>query len=84
MTVRQNQSDQLIESNWIRKANPERPTVGLKLLTVGHGLPAEGCPPWAGQGLWRKMYGFSFHNRVPTTWALCHLCLSIGAANQVS
>ena len=65
MTVRKNQSDKLIGSNWIRKANPESPivshvlptvgrvllTVGRVLPTVGHGLPAEGCPLRAGQGL---------------------------------
>ena len=39
MRVRQNWSDQLIGSNWIRRANPERPTVGRGLPTVGHGLP---------------------------------------------
>ena len=71
MTVRQNQSDQLIGSNWIRKANRERPTVGRVLPTVGHGLPAECCPPWAGQGLWRKMYEFSLHEGVPTTRQIC-------------
>jgi hypothetical protein len=62
MTVRKNQSDQLIGSNGIRKANPQRPTVshvlptvgrvlltvGRVLPTVGHGLPAEGCPLRAG------------------------------------
>ena len=57
MTVRQNRSDQLIGSNWIRRANPERPT-------VGRGLPAEGCPPWAGRGLRRKMSEFSLHEGV--------------------
>ena len=36
MKVRINWSDQLIGSNWIRKANPERPTVGRMLPTVGH------------------------------------------------
>ena len=36
MTVRHNWLDQLIGSNWIRRTNPERPT-------VGRGLPAEGC-----------------------------------------
>ena len=58
MTVRKNQSDQLIGSNWIRKANPESPTVshvlptvGRVLPTVGHGLPAEGWPLRAGRGL---------------------------------
>ena len=61
MTVRLNQSDQLIGSNWIRKANPEKRTVGRVLPTVGRVLPAEGCPPWAGQGLWRNMYRFSLH-----------------------
>ena len=44
MMVRINRSDQIIESNWIRKANTERPTVGRVLATVGRGLPAEGCP----------------------------------------
>ena len=62
MTVRQNRSDQLIGSNWIGKANLERPTVDRVLPTVGRGLPIEGCPPWAGRGLWRKMYGFSLHD----------------------
>ena len=66
MTVRQNRSDQLIGSNWIRKANPERPTVGRGLPTMGRGLPtvgrglsAESCPQWAGRGLWHKISGFS-------------------------
>ena len=40
MTVQINRSDQLIGSNWIRKANTERPTVGRVLPTVG-------CPPRA-------------------------------------
>ena len=51
MIVKINRSDQPIGSNWIRKANPERATVGCVLPTVGRGLPAEGCPPWAGRGL---------------------------------
>ena len=42
MTVRINQSDQLIGSNWIRKANPERPIVGCVLPTVGPVLPTVG------------------------------------------
>ena len=41
MTVRINQTDQLNGSDWIRKANPERPT-------VGHMLPTEGFPQWVG------------------------------------
>ena len=48
MTVRINGTDQLIGSDWIRKA--------------------EGCPPWVGRGLWRKMYGFSLNEGVPTIW----------------
>ena len=40
MTVQINRSDKLIGSIWIRKANPERPT-------VGRGLPTVGCPPRA-------------------------------------
>ena len=63
MTVRINRTDQLIGSDWIRKANPERPTVGCR-------LPTEGCPPWVGRGLWRKMYGFSLHKGVPTIWEI--------------
>ena len=70
MTVRKNWSDQLIGSNWIRKANPERLIMGCVLPTVGCGLPAKGCPPWADQGLWRKMYGFSLHEGVPITWEI--------------
>ena len=42
LTVQINWSDQIIGSNWIRKANPERPTVGRVLPTVGHGLPTVG------------------------------------------
>ena len=57
MTVRLNPSNQRIGSNWIRKANPKR-------TTVGRGLPAKGCPSWAGQGLWLKMSGFSLHEGV--------------------
>ena len=71
MMVQINRSDQLIRSNWIRKANPERPIVGRELPTVGHQLPTEGCPPWAGQGLWRKTYRFSLHKGIPTTWEIC-------------
>ena len=67
MTVRINRTDQLIGSDWIRKANPERPTVGHVLPTLVCRLPTEGCPPWVGRGLWRKMYGFSLHEVVPTT-----------------
>ena len=63
MTVRINRTDQLIGSDWIRKANPERPTVGSV-------LPTEGYPPWVGQGLWREMYGFSLHEGVPTIWEI--------------
>ena len=59
MTVRIDRTDQLIGSDWIRKANPERPTVGRV-------LSAKGCPPWVGRGLWRKMYGFSLHEGVQT------------------
>ena len=64
MTVRQNRSDQFIGSNWIRRANPERTTVGRGLPTVGRGLPTEGCPPWAGRGLRRKKYEFSLQEGV--------------------
>ena len=64
MTVLKNRSNQLIGSNWIRKANPERPTVGHGLPTVGRVLPSEGCLPWGGWGPWRKMYGFSLHEGV--------------------
>ena len=67
MTVRINRKDQLIGSDWIRKANPERPTAGRVLPTVGCRLSTEGCPPWVGRGLWRKMYGFSLHEGVPNT-----------------
>ena len=49
MAMRQNRLDQLMGSNWIRKANPERPT-------VGHG-------PLAAQ-LWHKMSRFSLHEGV--------------------
>ena len=59
MTVRINRTDQLIESDWIRKANLERPSVGRV-------LPTEGYPPWVGRGLWYKMYGFLLQERVPT------------------
>ena len=62
MTVRINRSDQLIGPNWIRKANPERPTVSRVLPTMGRGMPAKGFPLWAYQGLLRKMYGFSLHD----------------------
>ena len=55
MMVRINRLDQLIGSNWIRKADWER-------STVGRGLPSEGCSQWAGRGLWRKMYGLSLHD----------------------
>ena len=34
------------------------------LPTVGCGLPAEGCPPRAGWGLWCKIYWFSLHKGV--------------------
>ena len=71
MTVQKNRSDQLIGSNWIRKASLERPTVGCVLPTVGRvlptvgcGLPAEACPPWVGRGLCRKMSEFSLHEGV--------------------
>ena len=65
MTVRQNRSDQLIGSNWIRRANPERltvgrglPIVGRGLPTVGRGLPTVGCPPWAShRGPWAAHRG---------------------------
>ena len=63
MTVRTNRTDQHIGSDWIRKANSERPTVGCR-------LPTEGCPPWVGQGLWHKMYRFSLQEGVPTTWEI--------------
>ena len=42
MTVQKNQLHQLIGSNWIRKAIPERPIVGGGLPTVSHGLPTVG------------------------------------------
>ena len=49
MTVRINRkADQLIGSDRIRKANPERPTVSRVLPTVGCRLSTEGCPPWVG------------------------------------
>ena len=64
MTVRINWSDQLNGSNWIRKANPEKPTVGHVLSTVGRGLSAKGCQQLTGQGLWRKIYGFSLDEGV--------------------
>ena len=35
-----------------------------RLPTVGRGLPAGGCPPWAGQGLCRKMSEFPLHGGV--------------------
>ena len=67
MTVRINRMDQLIGSDWIRKTNPERPTVGRVLST-------EGWPPWVGRGLWRKMHGFSLHEGVPTIREI-YLCI---------
>ena len=42
MTVQINRSDQLIGSNWIRKGNPERSTVGRVLPTMGRVLPTVG------------------------------------------
>ena len=71
MTVRINWKEQLIGSDWKRKANSERPTVGRELPTVGCGLSTEGCPPWVGRGLWRKMYGFLLHEGVLTTGEIC-------------
>ena len=59
MTVRINRLDQLIGSYCIKKANPEKPTKSHVLPTVGRGMSAKGCPARTGQGLWRKMYGFS-------------------------
>ena len=43
MTVRYNRSDQLIGSNWIRTANPERPTVGWPPLSMGFPPRAAHC-----------------------------------------
>ena len=52
MTVQINRSDHLIGSNWTRKGNPERstvgrvlPTMGRVLPTMGRVLPTVGCPP---------------------------------------
>ena len=50
MMVRINRLDQLIGSNWIQKANPERPTVGRVLPTVGRELPAEALCGAEGRG----------------------------------
>ena len=67
MRVQINRTDQLIRLDWIRKANPERPTVGRVLPTLGCRLPTKDFPPWVGRGLRRKLYGFSLHEGVPTT-----------------
>ena len=67
MSVQINRSDQLIGSNWIRKTNSEKHTVGHVLPTVGRRLSAKGYPMWASQGLWRKMYEFLLQEGVPTT-----------------
>ena len=64
MTVQINRTDQLIESDWIRNAIQERPTVGRVLPTGGCRLPtvgrlrslaqnvrifiARGCPDYLG------------------------------------
>ena len=52
MMVQQNRLDQLIGSNWIRKANPERPTVGRGLPSVDRGLPTVGRSRTLAQNVW--------------------------------
>ena len=61
MTVRINRTDQLIGTDWIRKANPERPAVGRVLPTVGRSRTlaknvrvfiARGCPDYLGDLSW--------------------------------